>query len=156
MERTTFCNLAEPWWLLVPEGVDPRIEKAREDLATNLGWDRLWFTLQPDVDRLFDLLTSSYPFVLDELDRLTDLEQWVRWLDDLVTSTKPKATPPPGGDGAAAPPIGVVVDQALSQLSLVAKELDMSPEELHGLADDPQFKEILANVLASRLGSSGS
>jgi hypothetical protein len=156
MERTTFCNLAEPWWLLVPEGVDARIEKAREDLATNLGWDRLWFTLQPDVDRLFDLLTSSFPLVLDELDRLTDLEQRVRWLDDLVTSTKPKTTPPPGGGGAAAPPIGVVVDQAMSQLSSVAEELGMSPEERDELADDPQFKEILANVLASRLGSSGS
>ncbi len=156
MERTTFCNLAEPWWLLVPEGVDTRIEKAREDLATNLGWDRLWFTLPPDVDRLFDLLTSSFPSVLDELDRLADLEQQVRWLDDLVTSTKPKTTPPPAGDGAAVPPIGVVVDQAMSQLSSVAEELDMSPEELDALADDPQFKEILANVLASRLGSSGS
>ena len=156
MERTPFCNMAEPWWLLVAEGVDARIEKAREDLAINLGWDRFWFTLQPDVDRLFDLLTSSFPLVLEELDRLTDLEQRVRWLDDLVTSTKPEAMSPPRGDGAATPPIGVVVDQAMSQLSSVAEELGMSREERDELADDPQFKEILANVLASRLGSSGS
>jgi hypothetical protein len=181
MERTEFSNLAEPWWLLQPEDVDIRIERAREQLATNLEWDRLWYTLQPDVDRFYDFLIPTHQKLFDRLDYLTDLEERVRWLDELVEVTNPASAMPsaqPSGTGPQPPALGArgaaevagaadpakveaVVDQAISHLSSevgteMAQQLGVTTQQIEALAGNAEFQEILREVLENRLSAGGN
>ena len=63
---------------------------------------RLIPALQPDVDRFYDSLIPTHQKLFDRLDYLTDVEEEVRWLDELVEATKPATAWPsaqPSGTG---------------------------------------------------------
>jgi DNA repair exonuclease SbcCD ATPase subunit len=157
MERPEFTNLAEPWWLLQPEGVDNRIELAREQLATNLGWDRFWFKQQIDVDKLFDVIKPTHEKLFYDLDYLTNLEEQVRWLDKLVEDTKPET------ESAAKrqQQVEAAVDQAISHLSSdasneIAQQLNVQADEIAALTDNAEFKEILREVLENRMSATNT
>ncbi len=104
MNRADFVAAdGQTWWLCEIQ-IDFRIDEARKELGTALGFtENEWFADSNRRTRLFDLLESNGSPLLNDLDYLTADDAKLQWVQEATRlAAPPQAGPTPAGptDGA--------------------------------------------------------
>ncbi|HMC40856.1 MAG TPA: hypothetical protein VKI19_14420 [Acidimicrobiales bacterium] len=89
MERDTFVDATQPWWLTQRELNNTTLVEQRDGLAQDLGWEKQWFEAQNRVEELYQKVETADPDLLRQLDELVDENQQVEWMKVLRTRLAP-------------------------------------------------------------------